>query len=48
MWAKPTNTFYLRKFPIAKQLAVWRLEHNSESLIITIATRKAIRYIVKN
>ncbi|WP_405354667.1 hypothetical protein, partial [Ruminococcus sp.] len=32
--------FRLRKFFIAKQLAVWRLEHNSESLIIAIATQK--------
>ena len=29
MWAKPTNTFRLRNLTIAKQLAVWRLEHTT-------------------
>nr|DAE63106.1 MAG TPA: hypothetical protein [Caudoviricetes sp.] len=30
VWAKPTNTFRLCNLMIAKQLAVWRLEHNGE------------------
>ena len=30
--AKPTNTFRLCTLTIAKQLAVWRLEHNGVSL----------------
>ncbi len=34
--------------PIAKQPAVWRLEHNSESLLLAIAIRKTINYIMKN
>jgi len=32
VWEKPTNTFRLCSLTIAKQLAVWRLEHNGESL----------------
>ena len=47
MWAKPTNTLSLCKILIAKQQAVWRLERNGVSLLIAIATRKAIRCIMK-
>jgi len=32
VWATPTNALCYRKFLIAKQLAVRRLEHNGESL----------------
>jgi hypothetical protein len=32
MWATPTNALCYRKFLIAERLAVWRLEHNGESL----------------
>ncbi len=42
VWAKPTNTLSLQKILIAKQLAVWRFKHKGESLIIAIATQKAI------
>ncbi|WP_405353861.1 hypothetical protein [Ruminococcus sp.] len=37
---KAHNTFPLCKTLIAKQPAVWWLEHNGESLIIATATQK--------
>ncbi|WP_405352952.1 hypothetical protein, partial [Ruminococcus sp.] len=39
---KAHKTFSLHKILIAKQQAVWLLEHNGDSLIIAIATQKAI------
>ncbi|WP_440448383.1 hypothetical protein, partial [Ruminococcus sp.] len=32
VWATPTNALCYRKFLIAERLAIWRLEHNGESL----------------
>ncbi|WP_405355621.1 hypothetical protein [Ruminococcus sp.] len=47
---KAHNTLNYRKVLIAKQLAVWWLEHNGDSLIIAIATqnRKDILFLFMN
>jgi hypothetical protein len=36
--------FMLSQISIAKWLAVWRLEHNGESIKIAIATKEKARY----
>ncbi|WP_449075628.1 hypothetical protein [Ruminococcus sp.] len=36
--------FMLSQILIAKRLAVWRLEHNGESIKIAIATKEKARY----
>ncbi|MEE0739032.1 MULTISPECIES: hypothetical protein [unclassified Ruminococcus] len=36
--------FMLSQILIAKWLAVWRLEHNGESIKIAIATKEKARY----